>query len=171
MLIYHFGSSRRHRNEYSPHAVKRQRTDSSPQPLEASPLSWAPLPLCRPDEAVAGSSRSSVTGFDYSFPGPHLYIHPQGLSIPESSNSLRSFAKDKVYSDVLTWSWCMLIVDLFARRFVWLIAPCMCLCFQLSGQMVALFEACQQQTSDLERKEMCRARLQQDIQHVYAGVC
>ncbi|XP_072244149.1 poly(A) RNA polymerase GLD2 [Leuresthes tenuis] len=125
---------KRHRNEYSPHAVKRQRTDSIPQPLEASPLRWAPLPLRRPDEAVAESSRSSVTGFDYSFPGPHLYLHPQGLSVPESSNSLRSFAKDK-----------------------------------LSGQMVALFEACQQQTSDLERKEVCRARLQQDIQHVYAA--
>lgn len=36
--------------------------------------------------------------------------------------------------------------------------------------MVELFEACQQQTSDLARKEMCRTRLQQDIQRLYAGV-
>lgn len=36
--------------------------------------------------------------------------------------------------------------------------------------MVDLFEACQQQSSDLARKEMCRTRLQQDIQRVYAGV-
>lgn len=36
--------------------------------------------------------------------------------------------------------------------------------------MVELFEACQQQSSDLARKEMCRTRLQQDIQRVYAGV-
>ncbi|XP_027890296.1 poly(A) RNA polymerase GLD2 isoform X1 [Xiphophorus couchianus] len=35
---------------------------------------------------------------------------------------------------------------------------------KLSGQMVELFEACQQQTSDLDRKEACRARLQGDIQ-------
>lgn len=33
-----------------------------------------------------------------------------------------------------------------------------------------LFEACQQQPSDLARKEMCRSRLQQDINRVYAGV-
>lgn len=46
----------------------------------------------------------------------------------------------------------------------------MCLWLQLSGQMVELFEACQQQPSDLERKEMCRARLQQDIQRVYSGL-
>ncbi|XP_070760411.1 poly(A) RNA polymerase GLD2 [Enoplosus armatus] len=38
---------------------------------------------------------------------------------------------------------------------------------KLSGQMVELFEACQQQSSDLARKETCRTRLQQDIQRVY----
>uniref|UniRef100_A0A8C3AUC3 polynucleotide adenylyltransferase n=1 Tax=Cyclopterus lumpus TaxID=8103 RepID=A0A8C3AUC3_CYCLU len=44
----------------------------------------------------------------------------------------------------------------------------MCLCPQLSDQMVELFDACQQKTSDLERKEACRARLQKDIQSIYA---
>ncbi|KAG7243986.1 hypothetical protein INR49_006147 [Caranx melampygus] len=39
---------------------------------------------------------------------------------------------------------------------------------KLSSQMVDLFEACQQQSSDLARKEVCRAQLQQDIQRVYA---
>ncbi|CAK6970523.1 poly(A) RNA polymerase GLD2 [Scomber scombrus] len=39
---------------------------------------------------------------------------------------------------------------------------------KLSGQMVELFEACEQQTSDLVKKEMCRTRLQQDVQGVYA---
>lgn len=39
---------------------------------------------------------------------------------------------------------------------------------ELSGQMVELFEACQQQVSDLERKERVRAQLQQEIQRVYA---
>ncbi|XP_074494263.1 poly(A) RNA polymerase GLD2 [Sebastes fasciatus] len=38
----------------------------------------------------------------------------------------------------------------------------------LSSQMVELFEACQQQLSDLARKEACRTRLQKDIQHVFA---
>uniref|UniRef100_A0A665WAU1 polynucleotide adenylyltransferase n=1 Tax=Echeneis naucrates TaxID=173247 RepID=A0A665WAU1_ECHNA len=38
----------------------------------------------------------------------------------------------------------------------------------LSNQMVELFEVCQQQSSDLARKEMIRTQLQQDIQHVYA---
>ncbi|XP_074527368.1 poly(A) RNA polymerase GLD2 [Halichoeres trimaculatus] len=39
---------------------------------------------------------------------------------------------------------------------------------KLSGQMVELFEACQQQVSDLIRKETLRAHLQTDIQRVYA---
>ncbi|KAM9858317.1 poly(A) RNA polymerase GLD2 [Aulostomus maculatus] len=38
---------------------------------------------------------------------------------------------------------------------------------KLSGQMVEMFEACQQQTSDLIRKEMCRTRLQEDIQRIF----
>lgn len=38
---------------------------------------------------------------------------------------------------------------------------------QLSCQMVELFEACQQQPSDLQRKEVCRTRLQQDIQQIF----
>lgn len=36
--------------------------------------------------------------------------------------------------------------------------------------MVELFEACQQQTSDLDRKEACRARLQGDIQKQFPGL-
>ncbi|XP_029961548.1 poly(A) RNA polymerase GLD2 [Salarias fasciatus] len=39
---------------------------------------------------------------------------------------------------------------------------------KLSDQMVKLFEACQQQTSDLERKELCRFQLQEDIRRVFA---
>ncbi|KAM9742898.1 poly(A) RNA polymerase GLD2 isoform 1-T4 [Menidia menidia] len=38
---------------------------------------------------------------------------------------------------------------------------------KLSIQMEEFFEACQQQLSDLERKEMCRAQLQEDIQQCY----
>ncbi|CAL8346544.1 unnamed protein product [Lota lota] len=38
---------------------------------------------------------------------------------------------------------------------------------KLSKQMVELFEACQQQASDLSRKETCRSRLQRDIQSVF----
>ncbi|CAL1615965.1 unnamed protein product [Knipowitschia caucasica] len=38
---------------------------------------------------------------------------------------------------------------------------------KMSAQMVELFEACQQQTSDLLKKEGYRARLQKDIQRLY----
>ncbi|XP_034026081.1 poly(A) RNA polymerase GLD2 isoform X2 [Thalassophryne amazonica] len=38
---------------------------------------------------------------------------------------------------------------------------------KLSGQLVDLFEACQQQITDLTRKERCRTWLQQDIQTVF----
>ncbi|XP_034547788.1 poly(A) RNA polymerase GLD2 [Notolabrus celidotus] len=38
---------------------------------------------------------------------------------------------------------------------------------KLSGQMVEMFEACQQQFSDLIRKEKIRTQLQKDIQQVY----
>ncbi|XP_068594468.1 poly(A) RNA polymerase GLD2 [Brachionichthys hirsutus] len=40
---------------------------------------------------------------------------------------------------------------------------------KVSTQMVELFEACKQQASDLNRKEMCRAQLETDIQCVYPG--
>ncbi|KAE8292272.1 Poly(A) RNA polymerase GLD2 [Larimichthys crocea] len=114
-------------DEYSPHVVKRQRLDSSPDLLIAPSLIRGPPP--RHPEVLAGSSRS---GFDRRFPSPHSRPRPQVPAVPESPNSLQTFAKDK-----------------------------------LSDQMVELFEACQQQTSDLARKEMCRTRLQQDIQRVY----
>uniref|UniRef100_A0A8C6PIX5 polynucleotide adenylyltransferase n=2 Tax=Nothobranchius TaxID=28779 RepID=A0A8C6PIX5_NOTFU len=39
----------------------------------------------------------------------------------------------------------------------------------LSGQMVEMFEACQQQPSDLEHKEMIRANLLQEIKKCYKG--
>uniref|UniRef100_A0A4W6GAW3 polynucleotide adenylyltransferase n=1 Tax=Lates calcarifer TaxID=8187 RepID=A0A4W6GAW3_LATCA len=126
-------SSRRQNDEYSPRAVKRQRLDSPSHTRIGPPLIRAPPPPRHPDHAVAGSSTSSFSGFDHSYPSPHSHPRPQEPAVPESSNSLQAYAKDK-----------------------------------LSGQMVELFEACQQQTSDLDRKERCRARLQQDIQRVYA---
>ncbi|XP_041855212.1 poly(A) RNA polymerase GLD2 [Melanotaenia boesemani] len=123
---------KRQNNEYSPHAVKRQRIDSS-HPQVVSPLPWTPPHPPRPNKVVAESSRSSLVDFDHSSPGPFFHCHSQVLVVPESPNSLQTFAKDK-----------------------------------LSSQMVELFEACQQQPLDLERKELCRAQLQQDIQRVYA---
>uniref|UniRef100_A0A3B4BCE1 polynucleotide adenylyltransferase n=1 Tax=Periophthalmus magnuspinnatus TaxID=409849 RepID=A0A3B4BCE1_9GOBI len=39
--------------------------------------------------------------------------------------------------------------------------------FQVSAQIVELFEACRQQSSDLYRKETCRAQLQKDIKTLY----
>ncbi|KAM7391757.1 hypothetical protein PAMP_022418 [Pampus punctatissimus] len=124
---------KRRNDEYSPHVVKRQRFDSFSHPRISSPSIQIPPPLCLPDQDIAGSSRSSFTGYDRSYHSPHSHLHPQVSAIPEDSNSLQVYANDK-----------------------------------LSGQMVELFEACQQQSSDLVRKEMCRAQLQQDIQRLYA---
>ncbi|XP_026178249.1 poly(A) RNA polymerase GLD2 [Mastacembelus armatus] len=125
---------RKRRNaEYSPHGVKRQRFDSSSHPLIGSPLIQAHPPPAHPGHMVAGSSRSSFVGLDSSYSSPQVHSHSQVPVVPQSSNSLQTYAKDK-----------------------------------LSDQMVELFEACQQQTSDLAQKEMCRVRLQQDIQRVYA---
>lgn len=85
-------SFRRQNDEYSPHVVKRQRLDSSPHPIIGSPVIQAPRPH-RPGDAVAGSSRSS---FDRSYPSSHSSPHPQVPAVPESSSSLRTYAKDKV---------------------------------------------------------------------------
>ncbi|NXI99959.1 GLD2 polymerase, partial [Psophia crepitans] len=38
---------------------------------------------------------------------------------------------------------------------------------QLSQQVLALFQACQQQTCDLNRKELCRTELQREIQRIF----
>ncbi|XP_017269123.1 poly(A) RNA polymerase GLD2 [Kryptolebias marmoratus] len=122
---------KRQNNDYSTHAVKRQRLDSSPHPSLASTYIRTTQPPHYPNPAE--SSRSSLVGPDHFFPGPPSYPHPQVVSVPESSNSLQLYAKDK-----------------------------------LSSQMVELFEACQQQSSDLERKEVLRSQLQQEILQFYA---
>ncbi|XP_047236186.1 poly(A) RNA polymerase GLD2 [Girardinichthys multiradiatus] len=119
---------KRHRNDYSTYAVKRQRVDHLPQPSAASPLRWA----AHPDQAVGESSRSALMGFDPFYPNPLHFLNTQVLSVPESFTRIQNYVKDK-----------------------------------LSSQMVELFEACQQQPSDLDRKEACRARLQDDIQKIF----
>ncbi|KAM7017882.1 poly(A) RNA polymerase GLD2 [Tautogolabrus adspersus] len=131
---------KRQNDEYRAPVVKRQRLDSSPHPSIGSPLNQAPH-LRHFAQAGAGSSG---TDFDRSYPSPYSHVspqphssprpspHPQVPAIPECSNSLQDYVKDK-----------------------------------LSGQMLEMFEACQQQSSDLIRKEKCRTQLQKDIQHVY----
>ncbi|XP_043967879.1 poly(A) RNA polymerase GLD2 [Gambusia affinis] len=109
---------KRHHNEYSAHAVKRQRLNPSP----ASSPRWIP----HDNLAVGESSMFAPVGFEHFHSSPPI---TEVLTEPQSLTSLQDFVKDK-----------------------------------LSGQMVELFEACQQQTSDLDRKEACRARLQGDIQ-------
>lgn len=83
--------SRRQIDEYSPHVVKRQRLDSSSDPL-IGPSSIR-APLRHPDQVLAGSSRS---GFDLRYPSPHSRPQPQVPAVPESSNSLQIYAKDRV---------------------------------------------------------------------------
>ena len=43
----------------------------------------------------------------------------------------------------------------------------LCGVFKLSQQIVELFEACQQQVSDLKKKELCRTELQREIQLLF----
>ncbi|CAI9545777.1 unnamed protein product, partial [Staurois parvus] len=38
---------------------------------------------------------------------------------------------------------------------------------QLSQQILDLFQACQQQVTDLKKKDVCRAELQREIQHIF----
>ncbi|XP_035999510.1 poly(A) RNA polymerase GLD2 [Fundulus heteroclitus] len=121
------GRKRRH-NEYSAHAVKRQRVDPLPPPSAAPSLRWA----AHPDQAVAQTSGSALAGFDHCSPSPACYVNAPVLAVPDGSRSIQDYMKDK-----------------------------------LSSQMVELFDACQQQPADLNRKEACRARLQQDIQHMF----
>lgn len=42
-----------------------------------------------------------------------------------------------------------------------------CYLFQLSQQILDLYLSCQQQDDDLEKKELCRAQLQRDIQRLF----
>ena len=42
-----------------------------------------------------------------------------------------------------------------------------CGTFKLSQQILELFEACQQQVSDLKKKELCRTELQREIQLLF----
>lgn len=41
------------------------------------------------------------------------------------------------------------------------------MCVKLSQQVLELFQACQQQTCDLNRKELCRSELQREIQRIF----
>uniref|UniRef100_A0A7N6F6K1 polynucleotide adenylyltransferase n=1 Tax=Anabas testudineus TaxID=64144 RepID=A0A7N6F6K1_ANATE len=87
IYLYHYVSSRRQYDEYSPHVVKRQRL--------GSPVTCPPPP-CFPNQMVAGSSRSPLPRFDRAHPTPQSHFHPQMLTLPESSNSLQAYAKDKL---------------------------------------------------------------------------
>uniref|UniRef100_A0A3Q3XDN5 polynucleotide adenylyltransferase n=1 Tax=Mola mola TaxID=94237 RepID=A0A3Q3XDN5_MOLML len=128
--VFYYIFLRRQNSDYNSHVVKHPRLESRSHPFTDSPLIRAPPPR-HPGQIVAGSSRADYSCY-YSSSEPHPH-HPQVSAVPENSNSLQNYAKDK-----------------------------------LSGQMLELFESCQQQPSDLARKEMCRTRLQQDIQRVYA---
>ncbi|KAF7660168.1 hypothetical protein LDENG_00286920 [Lucifuga dentata] len=123
---------KRPNDEYSLHAMKRQRLDPSPHPQRNIPFIQTPPPLDNHDQEVAGTSGVPHTSFDLSHPSPHSQPHPHAPAVPANSNTLQFYAKDK-----------------------------------LSSQMVELFEACQQQDSDLLRKERCRIQLQRDIQSIF----
>lgn len=43
----------------------------------------------------------------------------------------------------------------------------LCVCVQLSQQVLELFQTCRQQAFDLDRKELCRTELQREIQLIF----
>lgn len=50
---------------------------------------------------------------------------------------------------------------------LWCIFTFFYVCVQLSQQILELFQACRQQASDLDRKELCRTELQREIQLIF----
>lgn len=101
MFLYHYVSSRRQRDEYSPDAVKHPRLESTLHPFISPPFFRAPPPHY-PNQAVAGSSSSF---YDRYHSSPHSYPHPQVPAVSERPNSLQNYAKDKVLYIHMDWSW------------------------------------------------------------------
>lgn len=118
ILLYDYVSSRRQNNDYSPHVVKHRRLDSTSYPVISSPLIRTPPPR-HPDQVVAGSSRSD---YDRSYSSSHSHPHPEVSAVPESSNSLQTYAKDKVLY-IQTVLGCILC----ARKYTWF-SQCACVC-------------------------------------------
>lgn len=97
-FLCHCASYRRPNDQLSPHVVKRQRVNTAGHHLIRPTLIHSPPPHHRSDRAVAEPSRLSLTGFEPSYPSPHLDVYPQVPVVPESSGSLHACATDKVNS-------------------------------------------------------------------------
>lgn len=108
----HDVSSRRQNNDYSPHAVKQPRLDSTSQPFVTPPYIRVPLPD-QPERVVAGSSRP-----DYDRYYSRSYSHPPP---PAGGTSSHTYAKDKVLwiRNVSSWLFQFLGAPLLTHKLKW----------------------------------------------------
>ncbi|KAM6931393.1 poly(A) RNA polymerase GLD2 [Xenentodon cancila] len=114
------------------------------QPQQRSvPQSYNTL---QPQQRSVPQSYNTLQPQQRSVPQSYNTLQPQQRSVPQSYNTLQPQQRSVPQSSNT--------LQAYAKD-------------KLSIQMVELFEACQQQASDLERKERCRAQLQQDIQHIF----
>lgn len=129
---------KRQHDDHPQPAVKRQRLDPPVHPPVISPVIHAQSPLQYPARVVAESSSSSSNPVS----------NHQLIATHHSSSTLRfqPHPSEPENFDQL---------NVYAKD-------------KLSNQMVKLFEACHQQSSDLERKETIRVRLLRDIRQIYA---
>ncbi|XP_076007129.1 poly(A) RNA polymerase GLD2 [Genypterus blacodes] len=128
---------KRSSEEHSLDVVKRQRINISPRPQWSAPPIPLPPPPRRYDQEVAGTSRVAQASHDPVYHTPDVPYVPSSQPQPHTHPVPGSSSTLQSYAGD-----------------------------KLSGQMVELFEACQQQYSDLVRKENLRSQLQSDIQSI-----
>lgn len=182
--------TRRHSGDHSPYNLKRQHF-SSPVPHHGSP----PAVGFSPSVSRPGPRETQSTLIQHSplSPQPSAPRMPP-LWGENPRSSLQAYAKDKVSLRIMIIIHVMCSGFLFIQpgrlhsrshgytqtnrdhgktspsgiaRVCNSTDAVSCCVSQLSGQMVELFEACQQQSTDLERKELCRAQLQREIQRLF----
>uniref|UniRef100_A0A1A8ESK6 polynucleotide adenylyltransferase n=1 Tax=Nothobranchius korthausae TaxID=1143690 RepID=A0A1A8ESK6_9TELE len=139
---------KRRMNEYNnPPVVKHQRLDFSPDPSLAPPAIWRPR---FPGPAVGQPPRPSLR----QPPRPSLGQPPRPSLV--GSHQVPSSPNFSHHPQGLSVTRRVFNINLYAND-------------TLSGQMVEMFEACQQQPSDLEKKEIIRANLLEEIKKRYKG--
>uniref|UniRef100_A0A8C7LMN4 polynucleotide adenylyltransferase n=1 Tax=Oncorhynchus mykiss TaxID=8022 RepID=A0A8C7LMN4_ONCMY len=183
--------TRRHSGDHSPYNLKRQHF-SSPVPHYGSP----PAVGSSPSVSRPGPRETQSTLIQHSQPLSPQPSAPRMPPLwgENPRSSLQAYAKDKVSLRIMIIMHIMCSGFLFIQpgrlysrshgctqtnrddgktspsgkaRMCISTNAVSCYVSQLSGQMVELFEACQQQSTDLERKELCRAQLQREIQRLF----
>uniref|UniRef100_A0A8C5N2F1 polynucleotide adenylyltransferase n=1 Tax=Leptobrachium leishanense TaxID=445787 RepID=A0A8C5N2F1_9ANUR len=123
---------------------RKRRSDEGNNPYDVKRQCFQPpqqpLPVLHPSVPLRDDLRRSFQG---SVPLPLL----QSPSAPETNECISNTGD----------SWLFEPVEL----------PLPAAKDKLSQQIMELFQACQQQLSDLKKKDVCRAELQREIQHIF----